>query len=173
MKQQPPSLSYREPPPPPSPLSPLDERMSTGTRGWSVRAGGRSLFLLAAFIGGLTGARKKEGERGKKKKERKRRKGKKAKLARKKSGATDFFSPALISRGMSKSRPSTRDGQHDFFSAFSSSLFFSSFSFRQSTCNQIRPLLSFFYLLLPNVNIRIYLFSSNASTKPPISLTYI
>lgn len=128
-------------------------------------------FYWPRLSEGLPGREKRKGKEGKK--ERKRRKGKKAKLARKKSGATDFFSPALISRGMSKSRPSTRDGQHDFFSAFSSSLFFSSFSFRQSTCNQIRPLLSFFYLLLPNVNIRIYLFSSNASTKPPISLTYI
>ena len=79
-------------------------------------------FYWPRLSEGLPGREKRKGKEGKK--ERKRRKGKKAKLARKNSGATDFFSPALISRGMSKSRPSTRDGQHDFFSAFFSSLFF-------------------------------------------------
>lgn len=74
-------------------------------------------FYWPRLSEGLPGREKRKGKKRKKKKEGKR-------LARK-NGATDFFSPALISR---RDEQISRDEQlYDFFL-----LFFFFFSFRQS-----------------------------------------
>lgn len=94
-------------------------------------------FYWPRLSEGLPGREKRKGKKRKKKKEGKR-------LARK-NGATDFFSPALISR---RDEQISRDEQrYDFFL-----LFFSSFlSDNRCDQDQRRPL-SFFYLFLPKLN---------------------
>lgn len=112
LKQQPPSLSYREPPPPTRRANEHRHKGVECTCGWPL-----VIFIGRVYRRAYRGEKKGRGKREKKKKEGKR-------LARK-NGATDFFSPALISR---RDEQISRDEQrYDFFL-----LFFFFFSFRQS-----------------------------------------